>query len=624
MSNSELKVQVLQGNTQVDLAKLRDVLSRKLKIPSYQRYYAWEKEDIDEIFSTIKFPDEEVFESEICFFGSVILSSSPLSNLHGQEQYYIVDGQQRISSFLLILRVLLNRSKDFKKNIEKEGFKEKDIKKLKTQIQKSTELEKYIKEISDLIENSEISREKSDDSNQNQDEQSIFKFIKTGNTKDASEQLKEKIDSIEEKTPTEDSVFTLINIILNNVRFCLICITGKDAESSESFAINLFNTLNTTGEPLTAFEVLKSKLHYKHRNLSKKVEEIQEDIRKRYNEKRKKITNHTGQLLLYTPLYRGEFNENKYKLSNKNFKDQIKYLEERLHKNKHKELVEDIINVNDFYSNLWLEPASFMKNHTDKYIPKLCLQFLSELNHDRVLPLLVRFKKNDQNLIKCLKFCTAFSVLWRAYSSGRTASIDNAYKEICKDTFKSKIEDLSKKLRLQFFKRLNVKNIENIEEARSRWIDMMKTSNVYKNQKLSKFLLFLSYNKKFFDSKGNRLKSGSNLDILNPHYWSNSDYKTVEHIIPQAKGSYRTLHTLGNLTLLPASLNSSLKHKGFDEKQKKYKNWCSKEKEHPYLPLMKQLVSYDKFEEKEIEERSKILSEFVWEELVEKWLEWKK
>ena len=49
MSESKLKVQVLEGaDNKLDLAKLEDVLKRKLIIPSYQRPYAWRSEDIEE------------------------------------------------------------------------------------------------------------------------------------------------------------------------------------------------------------------------------------------------------------------------------------------------------------------------------------------------------------------------------------------------------------------------------------------------------------------------------------------------------------------------------------------------------------------------------------------------
>ena len=46
--SEKLKVQVLEGaNKKQDLAKLKDVLKRKLIIPSYQRPYAWTSDDID-------------------------------------------------------------------------------------------------------------------------------------------------------------------------------------------------------------------------------------------------------------------------------------------------------------------------------------------------------------------------------------------------------------------------------------------------------------------------------------------------------------------------------------------------------------------------------------------------
>lgn len=630
MSEHKIKVQVLEGeDNKLDLAKLQDILRRKLVIPSYQRPYAWESEDIEEIFRTISSTQED--NENICFFGSIILSKK--SNGFGQEEYYIIDGQQRLSSFLLLLRVFLATLSKLLVDIKEIPESDKSKKLVKTEIV----LEDKKRSLEDIIKIVSLKRETS---NPSSTESHILSFIKKGGK--PNDTLKEMIDSIYECCnesfsfdPNEipdssdtqqfnnyiDKILDFLELILNKIKLCLICITG---ENSESFAVNLFNTLNTTGQPLTAFEVLKSELYTLNQELSKKIEDLEEEIIKKYTSKRKIIISHTGKLLLYLPLYRGDFGENGYTLSDNKFKDQRGYLKEVLTEQSAPQLVKDIKNINDFYSKNWLNvdsPPSLLKNNDEQ----VCFRFLSELKHDRVLPIIIRFYYNNKkSLGECVKICTAFSSLWRAYCDGGTSGVDKAYKDISKETKGDfKIENVNNRLKEKFLKKLS---LENIRRAKEEWVQKMKTSTIYKNQKLSKFLLFLAYNQRYFDSNTKSLKTGKGIDILDIPHWKHFDYKTIEHITPKFDRSLiGHTHTIGNLTLLPRALNSSLGNKPFSEKLKQYRKFCSNENDdkYPYLPIIKQIASYGQFTKKEIEERSTILSEFIWQTLAEGWLGWK-
>ena len=629
MSEKKIKVQVLEGeDNKLDLAKLQDILRRKLVIPSYQRPYAWGIDDIEEIFRTISSTQED--NENICFFGSIILSKK--SNGFGQEEYYIIDGQQRLSSFLLLLRVFLDALNKLLGDIKEIPESDKSKELLKEEIA----LEARKKSLEDIIQIVSLRREQSNASNT---ESHILNFIKRGGELNPS--LKEIINTIyiccnesfsfdpNERLDLKNketlfkytkNFLELLDFILNKIKFCLICITG---ENPENFVVNLFNTLNTTGQPLTAFEVLKSELYTIDQELSKKIDSLQLSIIKKYASKRKEVISHTGKLLLYLPLYRGDFKENGYTLSDKKFKDQRRYLKEILDKKSAPQLVEDIRVINDFYSEYWLKldsHQSLLRNNDEQ----VCFHFLSELQHDRVLPILLRFyKENKEALGKCVKLCTAFSSLWRAFHDGGTSGIDKAYKNLSLNLKNIKIKNLNEELKTLF---LNKLSSSNLEELKNKWIQKLKTSTIYKNQKLSKLLLFLSYNKLHFDSATNSLKKGSGIDILGIHYWKHLDYKTIEHIIPKTnKTVIGHIHTLGNLTLLPQILNSSLGDKLFSEKLIRYKQFCEKENEdkYPYLPIIKHIASYDQFTKQEIEKRSIVLSEFIWQTLAEDWLGWK-
>ena len=606
--SEDLKIQVLEGaNNNLDLAKLEDVLIRELVIPSYQRPYAWGLEDIEEIFETVK-----QNKDNICFFGSIILSKNTTTNTFGQERYYIIDGQQRLSSFLLIIRVILDGLETRFTNLQTSESPTEE------EVEKKLNLKRKKEKLVEIIETVDLKRESNSDENFHKDEKSILYFIKNGGQYESLDNhLKEKIQKIQDKITEEngaqDNVLEFLEVLLWKVKFCLICITGKD---SENFAINLFNTLNTTGQPLTAFEVLKSELHTIDIKLSEEIDKIQKDIIKKYVHQRKKIISHTGKLLLYLPLYRGDFDKGDT-LSDKEFKHQRVYLKKILDKNTAGQIVSDITDIDSFYSSHWLKKNcdNFLKENEEK----VCFQFLCDLKHDRTLPLFVKFYKNDTtNFGKCVKMCTAFSSLWRAFHDGGTSGIDNSYKDISLNLREAIIEGLNENLKTLFLKKLNLKKIEDVKQE---WLKTMETSTVYKNQSLSQFLLFLAYNKIIFD--GQNLKRGNGIDILNIYYWKHNDYKTKEHIIPQSERTIYT-HTLGNLTLIPQELNSSVGKKSFLEKKREFKKFCSIENSdgYPYLPILKHIAAYDEFGEEQIKQRSKILSTFIWQTLAEDWLGW--
>ena len=633
--SKNLKVQVREGaDNKLDLAKLEDVLARKLIIPSYQRPYAWTKENIEEIFQTIGNAKDD--NDKVCFFGSIILSQK--ENGYGQEEYYIIDGQQRLSSFLLILRVVLDDLDNLFKRLESitqskavKNFwaNEKNLKmKFKIESQKG-KLDKIIQTVN-------LKREGKND----ESEKSILNFIKnSGNPH--SEDLRNNIDKIRESIMTffefsdiessedfisvADDLMKFLDLILNKVKFVLISIEG---ESAEDFAINLFNTLNTTGEPLTAFEVLKSELYIIDENLSNKIDVLQSHIIQKYMRRRKKVISHTGKLLLYLPLYRGDFQEGEYSLSDKKFKDQRGYLKSVLNDESARSIVKDIESIDNFYSKYWLRSNS-IEELSKKHDEQVCFQFLSELKHDRALPILIRFyEKNRESLGECVKICAAFSSLWRAFSDGGTSGVDKAYKSISDISKTSNLKNpnakiLSEELKSLFLDKLSSNDAE---EAKSKWLQKLKTSPIYKNQKLCKFLLFVAFNQALFDSAEGKIRKGKGVDIFNIHYWNYKDYKTIEHIIPKSDKEFiGHIHTLGNLTLLPQALNSSLGDKFFSNKLIEYIKFCEAENKnnYPYLPVIKHIASYNKFGKEEIKERSEILAQFIWRTLAEDWLGWR-
>ncbi|ELB2876074.1 DUF262 domain-containing protein, partial [Vibrio alginolyticus] len=99
-----------------------------LKVPKYQRAYSWQKDNIDQFTSDI----EVLFKSfqsgatdENHFLGGVVCVRIPNKDvLDDKVVYQLVDGQQRLSTTVLLISRLIHFLKGMKLNEESSGIRE--------------------------------------------------------------------------------------------------------------------------------------------------------------------------------------------------------------------------------------------------------------------------------------------------------------------------------------------------------------------------------------------------------------------------------------------------------------------------------------------------------------------
>lgn len=90
------------------LRKLLNQADEQFRVPLYQRDYAWQEDQIDDfaadIFSLVSQRTEH-------FFGTLVLADdSPGADYEGQDEIrYVIDGQQRLTTSLLLLSVIRHR-----------------------------------------------------------------------------------------------------------------------------------------------------------------------------------------------------------------------------------------------------------------------------------------------------------------------------------------------------------------------------------------------------------------------------------------------------------------------------------------------------------------------------------
>ncbi len=640
----ELKVNVLgQGENKLELAKLKDVLKRTIVIPDYQRPYAWNEENMEELFETIK--DNYCDNKKISFLGSIIFCQ-PSKQIQGQERYFIIDGQQRLTSLLIVLRYIANKTKD--SDITEDLKKEFNLADIDTDIDKKLNIHTCLNELKDTgkklikyIEESKIARENAQDKDENHiieyvrnnklEHDSVKNIVKKGIYEGLNSIKIAELDNAELDNAELDSVkkanfyCDIAEYILDKVQFCWLSIAGKDAES---FAIDMFNTMNSTGEPLTGFEFFKSGIYKldnsKNKDKHEKIEDIQEGITEFFNNDRKKIVKHTGKFILFLSLYRKDGYKENEGTSDKDFKKQKKCIDKILAKpNDIVSVCADSKKIYEFYFETWLKRNN---KHRHKYKKEVgfCFSFLSDIGHDIVLPILLHFSDNDNEIDVAIKYCTAFSVLWRSFHRGGTAGVDGIYKKIAKAlTENSSIDELQN----QLIESLKVKDGH---INKKKWLESVKDAPLYNNnKKLSRFLILVASNMLTYE-KG-ILKATTGHNMLNKDTWSGEDenYKTIEHIVPQNEQTdeptLKSCHVLGNLTLLPQAFNSSLKNDPFFKKKVEFTKVCSGSTDDTlhYLPILKELIGIDDFNQQVVDERTENLGSIIWDKLAVEWLGFK-
>lgn len=201
------------------------------KMPDYQRPYSWEDEEVeqlwDDIYTAYKNNIDDFTIDENYFLGSMILI--PKGN-----EFDVVDGQQRLTTLTIlfcVVRDLFSNIQSMKliRNSIIDFVEEKQRLKLRTDIQMQNEFENsIIKKITWPEKFVKKDKKK-------------YKYMNTAII------LKEKIEPLQ-----ESELDSFIQYLFNKVRMITISC------SNDSFAIKLFQVLNTRGMDLSPSDLIKS------------------------------------------------------------------------------------------------------------------------------------------------------------------------------------------------------------------------------------------------------------------------------------------------------------------------------------------------------------------------------
>lgn len=389
---------------------------------------------------------------------------------------------------------------------------------------------------------------------------------------------------------------------------------------SEDDAFDMFEALNTTGEPLTAFETFKPKVieaetmaRYENSPSHSYVTEIENYLM--HFKKAEAKQSATSEMLV--PFALAETGE---KLQ-KRLTDQRRYLREQFEHtdlsdlSKKREFVQRLAHMATYIRLAWTVPEGgdpkFDKAGTPSQETLVGFEMLRDLKHHITIAPLSRFfsavlvaeddklASQAKNFFEAVQASIAFSTLWRA-AFGGTNNIDARYRSIMSEKLLGEIPPLAVRPRegagavslSNYKKALRHFLIKEGIGSRAEWVARAMRTPVYDaNKSLTRYLLFLASHDAVPDAAepGMIVKGRDGVaPILTLDRWKDTDCLTIEHIAPQRNpGSWEpklyddpeTIDTLGNLTLLPPDENGILANKPWEQKRAIYRILAAKTEE---------------------------------------------
>jgi hypothetical protein len=391
-------------------------------------------------------------------------------------------------------------------------------------------------------------------------------------------------------------------------RCCMTTITPD----SQEWALDMFQSLNSTGTPLTAVETFKPQVMDRIRDIEGKYEGSTssdhfakvaiylDDLK---NEKDK--TSRTDRFLT-TFAYANAGEELPRRLSRQSrwLRDTFNRFEDAQEYIRRMGTVAEYLHIVAEFDRNEDDSFSFLQGveQEQKDLGTFCVLYLADIKNALADPILSIFYDKiligegnaSSEFIEAAKALSAFFTLWRAPLDS-TESIDEVYRQIVGGIYDKKEEtwkilpmswrtdsvslsanELKKRLQLALLGKYG---------SKQQWLQKAERGLYYRGAKITvcRFVLFIAAQYSTSDNdvpgvvKPARKKQ---VRYLTPEKWNVASFREIEHIAPQSNefGWDSELYKddqyqlIGNLTLLSKSINSSAKNRSWQAKWLYYKH----------------------------------------------------
>lgn len=515
------------GNMQV-----KDLFNgdRIFNIPKYQRTYSWEKENLEDFLEDLK--NQRDLDTKY-FLGTFLFHKK--DDKSSYEYLDVVDGQQRLTTIIIFLKIILTLLKEkesefFNERIYRKYIYDGECYKIELENDDNSFLQKFI--LND-------SKCQSHETNSQKKLYSSKEYFKK----------KLSIFSIEEleKMYTVLTEAKVIVYVVNEV----------------SDATQIFELLNDRGKRLTSLEGIKSFLMYrigclKLNNKDHHIDIIQSDFSSIYRIIEEGSVNEDEVLRAHTIAFE-ECKSEDYNSPEKFIKNKINMM--------------------------------FNLKENDLKIKDEIISYVNRLHNSYIL-----YKKIKTNSIKSKSLDKLFMIgrvnpfiplIMNIYDKESEERIERFIESICRFTFRASLIGLrndneafygyirKKEYFLDIFKKIVDENWWNINARVDQFI---RYQNYYEwiNKNIIKYILF-SYENDL------RIKKGYPLLTIEDYFSEDSRLKfSIEHITAQKSEKFKNeniknekfkeeyLHYIGNLVIDTVASNSRKGNKNVDEKEKEF------------------------------------------------------
>lgn len=527
-------------------------------IPKYQRAYAWDSESVSDFIKDLKncFHKRQSNSPINHFFGGVLSVKHYVSGAVNQHEYEIIDGQQRIATFVLLVSCIIENYKNLQLKIDEQNQSiiERRIQLLSPRfIEFEQEIQRKITSVEvlrlskadhpfykNLIQN--INTEPSRDSHNK-----ILYAYKA--LSDAIKEIINKFNRLEEKI---DALEIIQNILDND--FTILHMVTENRND----AFRLFQVINDRGTNLTDGDLLRAKtleflegFHHEQNNTERLWDNILADA----------PSDTTNYLNWIYESYQGNRAKQNalFDMFLEKFFPQNQSLNLTLHEAQQvnstvNSISEEILNCRKLVEGQWLYTRQQPITSWD--ISRLNI-LLVELGHTLSIPLFLAASKLDHRL-----FSEIVQIVERVFFR---------YKLICNQNV-TPLKNIYDKEALNIRKSLNSYKVANLRDELQKLIESKASEQTFRNalktleykesggsnKPLKYFLMTVEYYYQWY--KNGAKGTPVSIDKSRVYDFSGT---SIEHIYPRsAKTNDRDTNleplkdTLGNLTIIDPSQNT--------------------------------------------------------------------